>query len=173
MPGDAIVMPLLKLAGWIGDAREWLVLIALGAVAGYFYVDARTVRADRDAWAAWGDQVCGFAGATTAPATVQIDTNKGKRKVAKARGQLCREAVRDLAAYQARGQAATAATLAAAQSERETKTRTDLATATAAAPARHRAITKMEKTDAEIGKDDRVDGNWFADLNRLGGLRAP
>jgi hypothetical protein len=29
----------------------------------------------------------------------------------------------------------------------------------------------MEEADAKIGNDDRVDGNWFAGINDLGGLR--
>ncbi len=156
---------------WIAGAREWLVLLAVAAVAAWFYVDARQVRADRDAWASWGDQVCAFAGTSIAPAVVEIQTDKGKRKVEKARGQLCAESVQDLAVYKVRSQAETARLLADAQREREAKTAADLAAAQAGAADRRAAQAKMEEVDAQVGDDDRVGGNWFAALNELGGLR--
>ncbi len=65
----------------------------------------------------------------------------------------------------------TADTLATAQNERETKTKTDVSTASRDAAARRDAVSNMEKADAQIGDDDRVDGNWFAGVNDLGGLR--
>jgi len=162
---------LLKLAGWIGDAREWLMLLALAAIAAGFYVDARRVRADRDAWASWGGTVCAFAGSTTAAATVTVQTDKGPRKVDKARGQRCAEAVQDLAAFKAGSQAATAGLLADAAKQQESKAAADRAAATDDSAARRAAAAHMEEIDAQIRDDDRVDGNWFAGLNDLGGLR--
>lgn len=162
---------LLGLGRWISGAREWLVLIALAIAAAYFFVDARRVRADRDAWASWGDQLCGFAGATTEAATVEVDTDKGMRKVAKARGQICSEAVRDLAHFRAASQAETARVLQAAREEQQRKSASDLAEAKANAADRRRATARMEEVDAQVGDDDHVDGNWFARLNELGGLR--
>lgn len=155
---------------WISGAREWLVLLAVASVAAWFYVDARQVRADRDAWASWGDQVCAFAGASTAAATVEITTDQGKRKVEKRRGQLCAEAVQALASFKARSQSATAAVLAGAEQQREQKSAADRAAAQANAADRRAAQAKMEEVDAQVGDDDRVDGDWFARLNELGGL---
>lgn len=160
-----------KILAWFGDTREWLMLLAFASVAAGAYVYARSIAADRDAWASWSKQVCAFAGATTDPATVAIDTDKGKRKVSKARGQVCGEAVQDLAAYKARSQAATAQVLSGAQAARADKTNTDIGTAAANAADRRRAVTNMEKLDAQLGDDDRVDGNYFAGINDLGGLR--
>lgn len=156
-------------SGFLGSS--WWVLLALASVAAWFYVDGQRVRADRDAWAGWGAQVCAFTGTTTEAATVEVATDKGKRRVKKARGQLCGEAVQDLASFKAQTIRKTADTLASAQTERETKTRTDISTASRHAIARRAAVTKMEEADAQIGADDRVDGNWFAGINDLGGLR--
>ncbi|MDH4743159.1 hypothetical protein OMP43_03905 [Sphingomonas sp. CBMAI 2297] len=161
----------LSVLRWVGSAREWLLLLSLAALAAGTYAHARRVAADRDAWASWGKQVCAFAGTTTDAAIVEVDTAKGKRKVAKARGQVCGEAVQDLAAYRARSQAATARVLGDAQAARAAKTNTDSGTAAANAADRRRAVTKMERLDAQLGDDDRVDGNYFAGINDLGGLR--
>jgi len=150
---------------------SWYVLLALTAVAGWFYADARRARADRDAWAAWGTQLCAFTGTSPDATTVEVSTDKGKRRVKKARGQICIEAVQDLAAFKAQTNARTADLLAKAQAERDAKAAADVATASRNATDRARATTKMEKLDDRIGQDDRVDGDWFAGINDLGGLR--
>jgi hypothetical protein len=165
------MMAVLSVWRWIAGAREWLVLFAVAAAAAWFYVDARQVRADRDAWASWGDQVCAFAGAGTAPATVEIQTDKGPRKVEKPRGQLCAEAVQDLAAFKARSQTESARLLAEAQREREQKAAVDRAASHSDAADRRAAQAKMEEVDAQVGDDDRVGSDWFARLNELAGLR--
>jgi len=165
------MLRLVSLARWIGDAREWLMLLALAGLAAGTYAYARTVAADRDAWAAWAKQVCAFAGTSTDPATVEVATDRGKRRVAKERGQRCSEAVQDLVAFKAGAQASTAKVLSEAESARQDKTNTDIGTAAGNAADRRRAATNMEKLDAQVGDDDRVDGNWFAGINDLGGLR--
>jgi hypothetical protein len=162
---------LLSIVAWARGAREWLLLLALAALAAGTYVYARNVAADRDAWASWGRQVCAFAGTTTDAATVEVATDKGQRKVKKARGQRCSEAVQDLASFRAGAQAATAQVLTEAQSARQGKTNTDIGAAAGNAADRRRALTNMEKLDAQLGDDDRVDGNYFAGINDLGGLR--
>lgn len=156
-------------SGFLGSS--WWVLLALASTTAWFYVDSQRVRADRDAWAGWGAQVCAFTVTTPDAATVEVATDKGKRRVKKARGQLCSEAVQDLASFKAQTLSKTADTLATAQVEREAKTKTDIATASRDAVVRRDAVTKMEEVDAQIGDDDRVDGNWFAGINDLGGLR--
>lgn len=156
-------------SGFLGSS--WWVLLALASAAAWFYVDGQRVRADRDAWAGWGKQVCAFTGTTPDATTIEVATDKGKRRVKKARGQLCSEAVQDLASFKAQTIGKTADTLATAQVEREAKAKTDIATASRDAGARREAVTKMEEVDAQIGDDDRVDGNWFAGINDLGGLR--
>jgi hypothetical protein len=156
-------------SGFLGSS--WWVLLGLTFATGWFWADAQRARADRDAWAGWGAQVCAFTGTTPEAATVQVATDKGKRRVKKARGQLCSEAVQDLASFKAQTIGKTAETLATTQSERETKTKTDISTASRDAVARREAVSNMEKADAEISDDDRVDGDWFAGINDLGGLR--
>ena len=157
------------LHGFLGSS--WYVLLALAAVAGWFYADARRAGADRDAWAQWGAQLCAYTGTTADAATVEVPTNKGKRRVKKARGQLCAEAVQDLASFKAQANSKTADVLGKAQAQREEKATADVAAASRDATDRGRAAAKMEKIDDQVGEDDRVDGNWFAGINDLGGLQ--
>jgi hypothetical protein len=155
---------------WAGNS--WLVLIALGIALAALYVDDRRVRADRDAWASWARETCAHAGAGIDATTIERTDAAGKRhKVAMPRGAVCREAVQDLAKFRADTLASTARLLAAAAAERDAKATRDHTTAQAESGNRAAALTTMEKADAQIRDDDRVDGNWFAALNRLGGLQ--
>lgn len=155
---------------WAGNS--WLVLIGLGIATATLYVDDRRSRADRDAWKAWGKEICAHAGATTDAAIVERTDSAGKRhKVAMPRGAVCREAVQDLAKFRADALAATARVLTNAAAERETKATRDRAAAAAESGNRADALKTMEKADAQIRDDDRVDGSWFAALNRAGGLQ--
>lgn len=165
------MIKLFALGRWLLDAREWLILLAIAAVAAYFYVDARQVRADRDAWARWAEQTCAFAGAATAAGTVEIETDKGNRRVAKTRGQRCTEAIRDLAHFKLESAVETARILTEARNIEQRNAASDAAIASAQADKQRRAAAEMEKVDAQIGTDNRVDGNWFARLNQLGGLQ--
>jgi hypothetical protein len=155
---------------WAGNS--WLVLIALGIATAALYVDARHARADRDAWAAWARETCAHAGAGIDATTIERTDAAGKRhKVAMPRGGLCREAIADLAKFRADTLAATASTLAAAAADRDAKASRDRTAARAESEHRAAALNTMEKADAQIDKDDRVDGGWFAALNRLGGMQ--
>jgi len=147
---------------WAGNS--WLVLIALGIAMAVLYVDDRRVRADRDAWASWARETCAHAGTGT-------DATGKPHKVAMPRGAVCREAVRDLAKFRADTLAGTARLLAAAAAEHDAKATRDRTAAQAESGSRAAALTTMEKADAQIRNDDRVDGSWFAALNRLGGMQ--
>lgn len=160
------------LHAWAGNS--WLVLIALGITSAALYVDDRRTHADRDAWARWAAETCALAGTKTDAATIERTDTAGKRhKVAMPRGAVCAEAVQDLATFRADALAASARALSTAAAERETKSNRDRATAQAESGNRAQALKTMEKADAQIRDDDRVDGNWFAALNRLGGLQPP
>ncbi|UYY78401.1 hypothetical protein [Sphingomonas sp. R1] len=157
---------------WAGNS--WLVLIAMGIATACLYVDTRRTRADRDAWASWARETCAHAGAGTDAATIERKDAAGRtHKVRMPRGAVCREAVQDLAKFRADTLAATARVLGAAAAEREAKSSRDLVAARVETGNRAAALTTMEKADAQIRDDDRVDGNWFAALNRLGGLQPP
>jgi hypothetical protein len=147
---------------WAGNS--WLVLIALGIALAALYVDDRRIRADRDAWASWAKETCAHAGAG-------IEATGKPHKVAMPRGAACREAVQDLAKFHTDTLVATARTLAAAAAEHDAKATDDRTTAQAESGTRAAARTTMEKADAQIRNDDRVDGSWFAALNRLGGMQ--
>jgi hypothetical protein len=147
---------------WAGNS--WLVLIALGIALAALYVDDRRVRADRDAWASWARETCAHAGAG-------IEAAGKRHKVAMPRGAVCREAVQDLAKFRAETLAATARTFAAAAAEHDAKATRDHTAAQTESGTRAAALTTMEKADAQIRDDDRVDGSWFAALNRLGGMQ--
>ncbi len=160
------------LHAWAGNS--WLVLIAIGIAAAALYVDDRRVRADRDSWASWARETCAHAGVRPDATTIERTDTAGKRhKVAMPRGAVCSEAVQDLATFRAATLAATTRVLSAAAAEREIKSNRDRAAAQAESANRAAARTTMEKADAQIRDDDRVDGNWFAALNRLGGLQPP
>ncbi|WP_066725197.1 hypothetical protein [Sphingomonas pituitosa] len=155
---------------WAGNS--WLVLLALSLATAALYVDARRVRADRDAWASWATATCALAGATPAATTAERVDAAGKRhKAVLPRGVACSEAVQDLAAFRAGTLASTARLLTAAAAEQQAKAVSDRTTAQAESGNRAVALTTMEKADAQIRDDDRVDGSWFAALNRLGGMQ--
>lgn len=165
-----IVGAFKALHAWAGNS--WLVLIALGLALAALYVDDRRTHADRDAWASWAKATCAYAGTTPDAATVERVDAAGKRhKVKLPRGGACSEAVQDLAAFRVKTLASTARVLTAAAVEQQAKATRDRTTAQAESETRAAALTTMEKADAQVRDDDRVDGSWFAALNRLGGLQ--
>lgn len=154
---------------WAGSS--WLVLLGLAVTAAALYVDARRARADRDAWAAWSREICALAGTSPDPVTVERRDAAGRvRRVAMPRGALCRDAVAALAQFRTDAQAQAAATLAQAAADREAKATTDRAAQARQSAARTAATRQMEDQNARI-TGDQVGGEWFAALNRLGGLR--
>ena len=58
-----------------------------------------------------------------------------------------------------------------ARADGEALERADRSTAAAQLEARRTAAINMEKADARIGEDDRVDGDWFDAVNNVAGLR--
>lgn len=165
-----IIGAIRALHKWAGNS--WLVLIVLGIATAALYVDARRVRADRDAWASWARETCAHAGTGIEATTIERTDAAGKRhKVAMPRGAVCREAVEDLATFRSDTLAATARVLTSAAAERDTKSTHDRTAAATESGNRAAALKTMEKADAQIRADDRVDGNWFAALNRLGGMQ--
>lgn len=153
----------------LGRHRQWLTLIAVGAAAAFLYVQWSRVTGERDRALQWADTACAAAGTTYAASAETVD---GKR-VKYATGQRCRATIADLAAFRTDTDRAAAKTLAAAMHDRDARTRTDALHARAAAEAARAANERMETADAKAASTDRVDGDWFAALNDLAGLRAP
>ncbi|WP_294328620.1 hypothetical protein, partial [uncultured Sphingomonas sp.] len=103
-----------------------------------------------------------------------VETVDGKR-VKFATGQRCKAAIADLAAFRTDSDRMTADKLAAAIRDRDARTQSDAAYARAAAEAARAATQRMEAADAKIEAQangaNHVDGDWFAALNDLAGLR--
>lgn len=153
----------------LGLDRQWLTLIAVGAAAAFLYVQWSRVTGERDRALHWAEVACAAAGSTYA---ASIETVDGKR-VKLATGQRCKATIADLAAFRADTDRMTADKLAAAMRDRDARTQSDAAHARAAAEAARAATQRMEAADAKAAPTDRVDGDWFAALNDLAGLRAP
>jgi hypothetical protein len=163
-----------KLFAAIGAAREWLTLLAVSAVAAWFYVQFAETRAERDALVKWAEVTCAGANAPFEAATEErVDSNGKAVKVTFDRGQRCRTAVTTAVAFKAKSDQDTAQLLADAMRARETKAAADSALARTAAEAARDAALRMENADAEAFATNRVDRPWFAALNDVAGLRAP
>ncbi|WP_019833762.1 hypothetical protein [Sphingomonas sp. PR090111-T3T-6A] len=156
----ALVVRGINPIAWLDQHRSYITFIVLAIVAAGLWAWAASIRADRDGLLAWGDAVCASAGA-------QLDPPNGKR------GEACRARVADLARYEHDTTAESAQILAQAAKDREEKAARDADRARATAADTRAAAEAMEKANGSIGSDDRVGGDWFAALNRVGGLRAP
>lgn len=151
----------------IAGNRQWLTLIALGAVVAFLYVQWSRVTDERDRALHWAETACAAAGTTYA---ASIETVDGKR-VKYAIGQRCKATIADMVAFRTDTDRVTAETLAAAMRDRDARTQSDAAHARAAAEAARAATLRMEAADAKAAPTDHVDGDWFAALNDLAGLR--
>jgi len=145
---------------WLSIHRQDAVMLLLAAIAAGIYAWGAIARHDRDALIAWGNQVCASAGSELAP-------TKGKR------GEACATSVAQLARDRLATAQQSAQVLAQAQTDHNARETADSAQRSTGIAAIAGAATNMEKVNAQVGQDDRVDGAWFAALNRAGGLRAP
>ncbi len=158
--------------GWITGNSQFLVLLALGAVAAYFYADGAAVRRDRERITASAEQICSAAGVDFAASASIGTSTKGKRVIIPHhRGQLCLREVRNLAGFKADTTRVTAETLTAAMNDREAKSGRDAARAATDARAARAATERMEKADGQIDDTNRVDRRWFGAFNDVAGLR--
>lgn len=157
-----------RLLAAIGIDRQWLTLIAVGAAAAFLYIQWSRVTGERDRALQWSETACAAAGTTYAASVETI----GSKQVKYATGQRCKATIADLAAFRAETTRLTAETLSKAIRDRDARTQSDAAHARAAAEAARAATQRMEAADAKAAPTDRVDGDWFAALNDLAGLRA-
>lgn len=140
------------------EAR-FLVLLAVAAVGAWLYVHYRQVVADRDDLAHRAELICASSGAEFA-ATSKL-----------ARGIACRAKVAGLADFRARTDEITARTLADALAAHDARQLKDNQAARVAAEAARSAAERMEVADAEAERRNLVDGDWFAAVNGVAGLR--
>lgn len=145
---------------WLDQHRSYLTFIIVAIVAAGLWAWAAMISADRNQLAAWADATCAASGAEFTPA-------KGKR------GEACRARIADLAKYERDTSSESARILADAARDREAKATRDADQARATAADTRAAAEAMEKANGKVGSDDRVGGDWFAALNRVGGLHAP
>ncbi len=158
--------------GWVTGNSQFLVLVALGAIAAYFYADGANVRRDRERITATAERICTAADADFAASSSMTISTKGKRvTIGHPRGAVCLRQVRNLAAFKAGTMRVTAETLARAMRDRDAKSSTDIERAAADARAARAATERMEKADAEIDHTNRVDRRWFDAFNDVAGLR--
>lgn len=139
----------------------FIVLLLVASAAASLWVRGERAIADRDQAVASAEMVCAAALSSFVPE----DTP------ARDRGLVCRDAVKGLADFRLKAIADSNALLVQAESDRLERSRRDVETAVAAANRTADAARRMEEANAKIGSDDRVDGDWFARLNDLAGLR--
>lgn len=149
------------LLGLVSTHRSFLVLVGMAIVAGGLWVRGEHAIADRDRVVATADTICAAASSSWIPAGAGIGD----------RGKACRQAVADLAAFKTTTIAESSRKLAAGEAARAEKSGKDLDAAIAAAKRMSTAARRMEEANAQVSSDDRVDGDWFARLNDLAGLR--
>ncbi len=147
------------LAGLKGQGR-FLLLLLVGAVGAFLYVEFRQTAADRDALAKWAEVTCAASGVAFQPA----DRN---------RGQACARQIASLAGFKAKAQEETARLLADALAQHDARQLTDNTAARTAAEAARAAAQRMEAADAKAERTNLVDREWFAAVNGVAGLRAP
>lgn len=119
-----------------------------------------SVSDDRDALVAWAGTACASAGST-------LETPKAPR------GQACQSAIAALARDRLSVAQQSTQIMVQAEADHAARTTADTATRASGTATLAASAAQMEKTNAEVGTDDRVGGAWFRDLNRAGGLRPP
>jgi len=140
---------------------DWafVVLVIVGAVGAWQYVEARQARADRDDLQHTAQVIC--AGSGTGFAAV------GKL----ARGDACAATVAALVKFKTDSAQLTAATLAQAMADHDARQNDDTRAARAAAEAASSAAQRMEMADAQAERTNLVDRDWFRAVNGVAGLR--
>lgn len=157
--------------GWLCAEFGWVVLLAAAVALLGVYVLFQRLEADRDALLEFAQATCARAGQPFAASVDQTRDASGKTVRAKhARGVLCAARVGALADFERDTAIVSARTLADARTGHEARLETDRAAATANDTRGASARAAMEKQDATVKADDRVDGEWFARLNDLAGM---
>jgi hypothetical protein len=154
LPGLALTA-LRSAWSWLGKHREFLMLLVVAGVAAYLWFLFETTRSERDRALAWRTTVCSSVGADDAK---PIE---------------CQQRIAHLAAFERDTLASSNSVRAAAAQQHVTKAAADVEAADRDRAIAGAAYHEMEQANAAIGQDDYVDGDWFAALNRTGGLRAP
>ena len=137
----------------------FLVLVIVGAVGAWQYVEARQARADRDDLQHTAQVICAGSGTGFGAA--------GKTP----RGEACAATVAALVRFKASSDQLAAATLAQAMADHDARQNEDTRAARAAAEAASSAAQRMEMADAKAERTNIVDSEWFRAVNGVAGLR--
>ena len=140
----------------ITGARDWLLLLAIGAVVAWGWAQIGALRADRDALLSIARQACAAVGSDLEPKDAP-------------RGRGCVSAIVAMKSLQSETDRETANVLAQAMQDRNGKLAADAASARADAQAAAAARQRMEAADAAT-EDDRVGSHWLSAFNNLAGL---
>lgn len=153
---------------------EWLVLLAVGAIGAFLYVQYSQVRGDRDDAIVRANLICARVGGGFEKSVDQVRDAKGRLVTVKhQRGAVCQRLVADLADFKASTDEQSAKTLAKALADHDQRQNNDNLAARSAAEAARSAALRMEAADAEAERTNLVDREWFAAVNGVAGLRAP
>lgn len=157
--------------GWLRAEFGWMVLLG-GAIALMgVYILYKRLEADREALLAFARVTCASSGQAFDASVDQARDAKGKPMLVKhARGKLCASRIAALADFERDTAIASATLLAEAQADRGARHDQDRDAAMLSGKRAAAATAAMEKKNASVQADDRVDGEWFARLNDLAGM---
>lgn len=157
--------------GWLRAEFGWVVLLAAGIALMGVYVLYQRLEADRDALLNFAQVTCARSGQTFDATVDQARAANGKPVLVRhARGMLCAARVAALADFERNAAIASASTLATAKTQHDDKLETDRTAARSNDTRAAAAAAELEKKNATVKTDDRVDGDWFARLNDLAGM---
>lgn len=157
--------------GWLRAEFGWAVLLAGGVALMGVYVLYQRLEADRDALLHFAQVTCARAGQSFDASIDRTRDAKGKPVLAAhGRGVLCTARIAALADFERDTAIASANTLAAAKTDHDDKLENDRFAATTNDTRTAAARAALEKKNATVQADDRVDGEWFARLNDLAGM---
>lgn len=159
--------------GWLRGEFGWIVLLAAAVALAGVYVLYQRLEADRDALLGFAVASCARAGQPFEASATPAKTSTGRKiTVRHKRGVLCAARIGALADFERDTAIASATLLAESQADRTAKSDRDRTAARTDDARTARAQAEMEKHNAKVQADDRVDGDWFARLNDLAGVRA-
>lgn len=152
---------LRKLWGGLRTELPFIILVAVGAVGAWLYVQARHAKRDLDQAVQRGELVCANVGV------------KWTAKHPRGPGAACAERAAQLRTDREAIDRQTAALLADAMKAQNARSLADTQAAQAAMARARAADTRMEKANADANAHDHVGADWIAALNDLAGLRRP
>lgn len=148
---------LFKVLARLNQSRRYLTLLLVAAIAAGLWTAFARARAERDDTLAMAERIC-------AAANSDFVTDECTPGVA------CAQKVKLLAAFRNDAQAATTQHLIGALQEHADKQMRDAQRRAATREAQRAAAAAMIHAEEQID-ENQVNGNWFAALNRLAGLR--